>query len=108
VDKNKHRRFACNITMTLQQKSQMFLLPFQVYGLIALMAEIFYRAAYGHKYSSAFVMFTMWSCVVAGFVVMIGATIQAHIGFRKGAMLNALLGVFFIFVSGHYAPFIAR
>ena len=94
--------------MTNQRKTQMFVLPFQVYGLIAMLAQAAYRAAYGHEASSAFMMFAMWSCIVAGFLVMIGAAIQAHIGYRKAAGLNTVLGILFIFASAHLAPFIAR
>jgi cytochrome b len=94
--------------MTTQRKTRLVLLPVQIYGLVALLTEAAYRSAYGHEASSAFMMFAMWSCVAAGFLVMIGAVIQEHLRFRGDAGLNVVLGLFFIFAAANLAPFIAR
>jgi hypothetical protein len=94
--------------MTTQRKTRLGLLPVQIYGLVALLAQAAYRAAYGHEASSAFMIFAMWSCVAAGFMLMIGAVIQSHFRFRGDASLNLVLGLVFIFASAHLAPFIAR
>ena len=94
--------------MTTQRKTRFVLLPVQIYGLAALLAQAAYRAAYGYEASSAFMMFAMWSCVAAGFLVMIGAVVQEYLRFRGDASLNVVLGLFFIFASAHLAPFIAR
>ncbi len=94
--------------MTTHQKTRLVLMPIQIYGLVALLAQAAYRSAYGHEVSSAFIMFAMWSCVVAGFLVMIGAVVQARFRFYDDTALNAVLGLALIFASAHLAPFIAQ
>ena len=84
------------------------MLPVQVYGLVALLAQASYRAAYGHEASSAFMVVALWSCVAAGFLLMAGAAVQSHFRFRGEAGLNFVLGLFYIFASSKLAPFIAR
>ena len=91
--------------MTSQRKAQMILLPSKVYGFVALLVVI---ATSRHYPPSVFARFALWSCIAAGFLVMIGAAIQAHYGFRKVAFLHAALGIAFIYLAAVFAPALAR
>ena len=100
--------FASSPDMNAQRKTRLILMPIQIYGLAALLAQTGYRGAYGHEASSAFMIFAMWSCVAAGFLEVFGAAVQEHLRFRGDAVLNLALGLFFILASANLAPFIAR
>ena len=94
--------------MTTHRKTRLALMPFQIYGLVTLLTQVAYRAAYGHEASSALMTFAMCSCIAAGFALMIGAAIQEHLHFRGDAGLNVVLGLVFIFASAHLAPYLAH
>ena len=95
-------------SMTSQQKTRFILLPVQICGALAVLTQTAYRAAQGHEASSPFMTSVMWSCVVAGFLTMIGAVLQAHRRFRSDAGISVVLGLFCIFASANFAPYIAR
>ena len=94
--------------MTTQRKIRLVLLPVQIYGLAALLAQVAYRATYGHEASSAFMSFAMVSGLAAGFLLMIGALRQSICRFRGDAALNFVMGLFFIYATVHLAPYLAR
>lgn len=84
------------------------LLPVVGYGAAAVLSLWIFRMGYGHAASTPFSSFLMWSGVAAGFALLVGALIEAHLGFRRAAVKTALFAIGLILASGHLAPYLAR
>jgi hypothetical protein len=64
--------------------------------------------AYGHETSNPLITFLAWSCIALSFLWLIGAAIQAFVGLRKDACVNAACAIATIFAAAHLMPYLAR
>ena len=79
--------------MTTQRKVEFLMLPFQSYSVLSLLGLLACRVAYGHADDRLLIMFLSWSSIIASFMWLLGAAVQAHFRFIQRACLNAVLAI---------------